>query len=272
MVDVPAVLVVLVPQVQVVAETAETPQLLLVAQFPRVQVVEEVVKKTLVKSRLEMLAEIDCDEGHELILQGNDSVSVAKDVEYKTNEVSEKSPDCMVCSSASGSKRQRHNCNQQHGPRQAVQQTVQERRVERGKEKQKRKRKMLGRKGRRKRERKLDGKEERRGTEGERVERKEEKEREVEKNVTGWTLVTRSAKQVKRIVQIFVKVDEMKNGCDGGLARRQVQILNTVSGSDWDVYVMSEGILRKCDELKRREHSAGHEQDARWRKTQGQEG
>ena len=65
-----------------------------------------------------------------------------KDLEYKTNEVSEKSiafsqvradldgatrrlsfinkyfdklkPDCMVCSSASGSKRQGHNCNQQH--------------------------------------------------------------------------------------------------------------------------------------------------------------
>ena len=39
-----------------------------------------VVKKTLVKSRLEMLAEIECDEGHEFMLQGNDSVSVAKDV------------------------------------------------------------------------------------------------------------------------------------------------------------------------------------------------
>ena len=39
------------------------------------------------KSCLEMLAEIECDEGHELMLQGNDSVSVAKDVEYNTNEV-----------------------------------------------------------------------------------------------------------------------------------------------------------------------------------------
>ena len=41
-----------------------------------------------------MLAEIECDEGHELMLQGNDSVSVAKDVDYEANEVSEKSPDC----------------------------------------------------------------------------------------------------------------------------------------------------------------------------------
>ena len=55
-----------------------------------------------------MLAEIGCDEGHVLMLQGSDSVSVAKDVEYKTNEVSEKSPDRMVCSSASGSTRQQH--------------------------------------------------------------------------------------------------------------------------------------------------------------------
>ena len=44
-----------------------------------------------------------------------------KDVEYKINEVSEKSPDCMARSSASGSKRQRHNCNQQHMPGQAAQ-------------------------------------------------------------------------------------------------------------------------------------------------------
>ena len=42
------------------------------------------------------------------MLQGNDSVNVAKDVVYEANEVSEKSPDCMVCSSASGSMRQQH--------------------------------------------------------------------------------------------------------------------------------------------------------------------
>ena len=67
-----------------------------------------VVKKTLVKSRLEMLAESECDEGHELMLQGNVSKSVAKDVEDEANEVSEKSPDCTVCSSASGSTRLQH--------------------------------------------------------------------------------------------------------------------------------------------------------------------
>ena len=65
---------------------------------------------------------------------------------------------------------------------------------------------MLGRK-RKKEERKLDGKEGMKKTGGEIVERKEEKEEEVEKNVTGWTEVTRSRKQRKRPVQIFVKVD-----------------------------------------------------------------
>ena len=129
-VDVPVVLVVQAPLVQVMAETAEIPQLQVVEKIgeipewlnfarenfpvciPRETLQQNkilrVVKKTLVKSRLEMLAEIECDEGREFMLQGNDSVSVAKDVEYEATEVSEKSPDCMVCSSASGSTRQQH--------------------------------------------------------------------------------------------------------------------------------------------------------------------
>ena len=45
-----------------------------------------VVKKTLVKSRLEMLAEIDCDEGHELMWQGNDSVCIAKEMGGQTHD------------------------------------------------------------------------------------------------------------------------------------------------------------------------------------------
>ena len=58
------------------------------------------------------------------------------------------------------------------------------------------------------RERELDGKEERRGIEGESVARKEGRENEVEKDVTGWTEVTRNKR--KKMVQIFVKVDGMK--------------------------------------------------------------
>ena len=109
-IDVPVVLVVHVPQSQVVTETAEIPQLhvagkvvdvpaVFVVLFPLVQV--RVVKKTVEDPQFqidEKTAEapqtqkiqvtqtseslgIECDEGHESMLQGNDSVSVAKDVE-----------------------------------------------------------------------------------------------------------------------------------------------------------------------------------------------
>ena len=118
------------------------------------------------------------------------------------------------------------------------QQTVQEKRVEREREKRK------------KEERELDGKEERRGTEGERVARKEGKENEVEKDVTGWTEVTRNKR--KKMVQIFVKVDEMKTVAMEASPEDKVQkILNTVSGSEREVYVTSGGrIQRGSDKLK----------------------
>ena len=98
----------------------------------------------------------------------------------------------------------------------------------------------------------------------------------VEKDVTGWTEVTRNKR--KKMVQIFVKVDGMNTVAMEVSPEDKVQkILNTVSGSDRDVYVMSDvRILRKSDKEElwgsRREHSAGHEQDARRRKTQGQKG
>ena len=108
-----------------------------------------VVKKTLVKSRLEMLAGIECDEGHEFMLQGNDSVSVAKDVVDEANEVSEMSPDCMVCSSASGSTRQQHK-------QRATTQTAQEK--EQGREERERREEMAKEEEARKGERRKKGK------------------------------------------------------------------------------------------------------------------
>ena len=126
-----------------------------------------------------------------------------------------------------------------------------EKRVERGeKEKQGEEVKGVGEK-RKEEERELDKKEERRGTEGERVARKEGKENEVEKDVTGWTEATRN-KRKKKMVQIFVKVDEMKTVAMEVSPEDKVQkILNTVSGSERDVYVTSGGrILRGSDKLK----------------------
>ena len=48
----------------------------------------------------------------------------------------------------------------------------------------------------------------------------EEGDTQVKKDVTGWTVVTRNKRQ-KKTVQIFVKLDEMKNGPEGSIARRQ---------------------------------------------------
>ena len=80
--------------------------------------------------------------------------------------------------------------------------------------------------------------------------RKEGKENEVEKDVTGWTEVMRNKR--KKMVQIFVKVDGMKTVAMEVSPEDKVQkILNTVSGSDRDVCATSGGrILRGSDKLK----------------------
>ena len=46
--------------------------------------------------------------------------------------------------------------------------------------------------------------------EKEEKEAEEERDKEVEKNVMGWTVVTRNKKQKRRTVQIFVKVNQSK--------------------------------------------------------------
>ena len=76
------------------------------------------------------------------------------------------------------------------------------------------------------------------------------KENEVDKDVTGWTEVTRNKR--KKMVQIFVKVDGMKTVAMEVSPEDKVQkILNTVSKSDRDVYVTSDGrILKGSDKLK----------------------
>ena len=125
--------------------------------------------------------------------------------------------------SSVGSTQQQHN--QQHSTRQAMQEKPGEReRDERGK------------------------REEEIGGEGKEV--TEETENEVEKDVTGWTEVTRNKR--KKMVQIFVKVDGMKTVAMEVSPEDKVQkILNTVSKSDRDVYVTSGGrILKGGDKLK----------------------
>ena len=76
--------------------------------------------------------------------------------------------------------------------------------------------------------------------EGRRAE--EQRDKEIEKDVMGWTVATKIKKQRKRLVQIFVKVDGVKTVLREVWPEDKVQkILNTVSGSDQDVYAMCEG-------------------------------
>ena len=91
------------------------------------------------------------------------------------------------------------------------------------------------------------------GQEGRKEEEREAEEagrKRVEKDVTGWTEVTRNKR--KKLVQIFVKVEGRKTVVMEVSPEDKVQkILNTVSKSDRDVYVMSGGrILRGSDKLK----------------------
>ena len=86
------------------------------------------------------------------------------------------------------------------------------------------------------------------GEEGKEVQ--EETENEVEKDVTGWTEVTRNKR--KKMVQKIVKVDGMKTEAMEVSPEDKVQkILNTISKSDRYVYVTSGGrILKGSDKLK----------------------
>ena len=80
--------------------------------------------------------------------------------------------------------------------------------------------------------------------------RKEGKENEVEKNVTGWTLVTR--KHRRRTVQIFIKVDGSKvTPMEESLTDDKVGDVLRQIQKDEDVYVTCEGkVLKKNENLK----------------------
>ena len=133
-VDVPVVVVEQVSHVHVVEKTVEDPQFQIVEKireipewlnfvrenFPvyvlretlRQNKILRVVKKTLVRSRLKTLAEIECDEGHEFMLQGNDSVCVAKDPFADVKAMTKEDLD-LLCCRRSGSMRQPHRSQEQ---------------------------------------------------------------------------------------------------------------------------------------------------------------
>ena len=79
-----------------------------------------------------------------------------------------------------------------------------------------------------------------------------EKREQVKKDETAWTVVTRSKKQRKRIVQIFVKVDGGKTSVmEMERSDKVDDIVKKIPISDQDAYVTSGGrILRRRDELE----------------------
>ena len=89
-----------------------------------------------------------------------------------------------------------------------------------------------------------------RGQEGRKEERGAEEAESVEKDVTGWTEVTRKK---KKMVQIFVKVDGGKTSVmDMEMSDKVDDIVKKIPISDQDVYVTREGrVLRGGDELRK---------------------
>ena len=134
--------------------------------------------------------------------------------------------------SANGSKRQQHT----QGARQAAQKRESEvkQRGEQGREEREE-----GRKGQRGRDQ-----------EGRKEDRGAEEAESVEKDVTGWTEVTRKN---KKMVQIFVKVDGGKTSTmEIDMSDKVDDIVKKIPISDQDVYVTSEGrVLGGGDELRK---------------------
>ena len=217
-VDVPVESVVQGPLVHVVAKTVQTPQLLFrekIVVIPRIQTIQGPQTSESLNGEISTF-QLEMQMGTMFAEEQDVFTEVNADLEQVACETCVKDNTAMVAregtSSTSGSKHQQRTS----GPA--------------GKEEGEKK-KMEGRK-------------------------KEEREAEegggelVEKEVTGWTEVTRNKR--KKMVQIFVKVDGIITVAMEVSPEDKVQkILNTVSGSDRDMYVTSGGrILKGSDKLK----------------------
>ena len=227
-VDVPVELVVQVSHEQVVAKTAEIPQLPLVGEIV-------------------MIPEIQTIQGP----QTSESLSVdSRGLNHQDCEVlfhvNKQSPDI-----AGGVHVDRDDLHAGNGARTAA--AAQHRSTQQRKQWQQPQKEEKEEKGREEREK---GRKGQRGSEQEGRKKEEEREavegggEQVEKDVTGWTEVTR--KKRRKTVQIFVKADEAKvtpmevNLTDGKVedVMRQVQ-------KDEDVYVTMQGrVLRRNEKLE----------------------
>ena len=237
-VDVPVVLVILVSQVQVVKKTVEDPQF---------EIIEKTVENPVIDACLTcdakcMVACESCVKDNMFMVPGEITVAGKMDIPRETllqNKIFRVIKKTLVkkclemtrgsfvqggagtALSGNGSKRQQHT----QGARQAAQKRESEvkQRGEQGREEREE-----GRKGQRGRDQ-----------EGRKEERGAEEAESVEKDVTGWTEVTRKR---KKIVQIFVKVDGGKTSTmEMEMSDKVDDIVKKISISDQDVYVTSEG-------------------------------
>ena len=253
-VDVLVVSVMQVPRVCAVKKTSETPQLqvvdvpvVFVVQAPLVQV--RVVMKTVEDSQLQIVektienpetqisdacltCDVKCKVACETCVKDNmfmvtGEMTVAGKRDHET--VAHKSDyDCGRFFRVDGTSGSMH---QQHAPGQAEEE---------------RKMKKTGEGGQR-----GEGEKGRERKKGKERAVEEQECKQVKKDATGWTKVTRN-KRERKMVQIFVKVDGMKTVVMEVSPEDKVQkILNTVSKSDRDVYVTSGGrTLKGGDKLK----------------------
>ena len=239
-VDVPVVVVAEVPQVHVVMKTVETSRVQIVAEtteIPQLPFVE----------KIEMIPEIETVQGP----QTSESLSVdSRGLSHQDCEalfhVNKQSPDI-----AGGVHVDRDDLHAGNGARTAAvaqhrstQQHKQEQRIEQGTQEGERDQREEGEKGEGERESVRKGE---RGKE-EGGDAEEEECKQVKKDVTGWTVVTRQ----KKMVQIFVKVDEAKvTPIEVSLTDGKVEDVMRQVQKDEDVYVTMHGrVLGRNEMLK----------------------
>ena len=201
-----------ISQLQLVAETVESPQLEIVKktiEIPEIRTVRGTqTSESLSSVDSKGLNYQDCEVLFHVNKQSPDTaVHVDRDdlrdeiddhsimfghvVSAGRVHVGKDDPDDGTEAQQAQKQQQHKHSNQLQSTRQAMQQRAGEREKEREQQGEK------GRKGER-------GKKEK-GRDAE-----EEECKQVEKDATGWTVVTRGKKQKKRMIQIFVKVDEAK--------------------------------------------------------------
>ena len=225
-----------IPQLQVVEKIGGIPETVEISQLQLVGKIDEIpdvltVQGVPVNSRVEYVVPALLDD----LFTKSSEVAVTFYSDEEMGTLTDEHKTVANLGLEISSKRQRHS-SQHQSVKQFARQAARKNTIEeeRGEE---------GEKGevRRKEERKSQGEGVQRGNGKEQEREKkekgdkeeDEKVEQVDEDVMGWTVVTRSRKQRNRTVQIFVKVDGMKTVLREVSPEYKVQdILNDVRGKD----------------------------------------